>query len=364
VRPPFCFLLLCDGFQPAADARRGTEADKALSIPTVPQPGLNGRTCSLVGGKIVGGTTTFNSSIYTRGLPAEFDDWATRLDLPSWSYDALLPLFKRSQSHAHQPLLFEPSPGTPLSDGYSGESGPWRTTSPPRVTYASATAFINATKAFGIPLVQSLNDPVASATAIAVHEITGEYGRRTNVFEDFLMSEVRPGFGSGLKVGTAALVSRLEIDGTGRCVGVWFEPEDAKHAGAPLLARARQEVVLTAGAVFSPQMLLLSGIGPKEDLAQHGIPCKVDLPGVGKGLSDHLGVYLPYSVPCVAPLAAAVSRLPDNADALLCYAARPTRWIGSRRRRCTPLARRRPLPSLGRARSPCACASSARSCAR
>lgn len=176
------------------------------------------------------------------------------------------------------------------------------------MTYASATAFVNATKTFGIPLVQSLNDPVASATAVAVHEITGEYGRRTNVFEDFLMTEDRPGFGPGLKVGTSALVRRLEVDGTARCIGVWFG-SDAKDAGAPLFARARYEVVLTAGAVFSPQILLLSGIGPKEDLALHGISCQIDLPGVGKGMSDHLGVYLPYSVPYVLTRATIVQAL-------------------------------------------------------
>lgn len=229
-----------------------------------------------------------------------------------WSYDALLPLFKRSQSHTRHPLLFEPSAGTPSSEGFSGEAGPWRTTSPPRITYASASAFVNATKEFGIPLVQSLNDPVASATAIAVHEITGEYGRRTNVFEDFLMTEERPGFGPGLKVGTDALVCRLEIDNTGRCVGVWFESDSSKHVDAPLFARAQQEVVLAAGAVFSPQILLLSGIGPKEELVQHGIACEVDLPGVGKGLSDHLGVYLPYSVPCVLASEAACTLQPAS----------------------------------------------------
>lgn len=253
----------------------------------------------------MGGTTVFNSSIYTRGLPAEFDDWASRLALPSWSYDALLPLFKKSQSHTPHPPLFPPSAATPASDDFAGETGPWRTTSPPRMTYPSATAFINGASALGIPLVQSLNDPKASATAVAVHDITGEYGRRTNVFEDFLAPADgggQPGFGPGLHIGTGALVRQLEIDDvSGRCVGVWFEDEagkDGSGAGAHF-ARATAEVVLTAGTVFSPQLLLLSGVGPKADLDRLGISVKADVPGVGKGMSDHLGVYLPYSVPCV-----------------------------------------------------------------
>lgn len=255
----------------------------------------------------MGGTTVFNSSIYTRGLPAEFDDWATRLKLPSWSFDALLPYFKKSQNHTSQPLLF-PASDTPSSKGYSGTTGPWRTTTPPRITYPSATAFVQATKTLGVPLVQSLNDPKASATSIAVHEITGEYGRRTNVMEDFLLPEHGLGFGPGLRIGTGALVNKIEVDATGSCTGVWFEADTRKEAGVSFFARTKGEVILAAGTVLSPQLLMLSGVGPKEHLESLEIPVKVDLPGVGKGMSDHLGVYLPYAVPCVPSLPYSPSR--------------------------------------------------------
>ncbi|CDZ98695.1 Glucose dehydrogenase/choline dehydrogenase/mandelonitrile lyase (GMC oxidoreductase family) [Phaffia rhodozyma] len=224
---------------------------KCSSIPTVPQQGLDGRVCDMLGGKILGGASTFNSSLYTRGLPSEFNIWASQFDLPSWSFSKLLPYFISSQNHRpNSSPIADLLPPSNTASAYTGADGPWATTNPSVFTYPSSKHFVVA----------------------------------------------RAGFGEGLKIGLGALVHKLDLDHDGTCKGVWFS-EDGKPESTLLHASCCQETILTSGTVFSTQLLLLSGIGPKAELEELHITCLVDLPDVGRGLADHLSVYLPYTVP-------------------------------------------------------------------
>lgn len=166
-----------------------------------------------------------NSSLYTRGLPSEYDQWAKQFDLPSWSFDSLLPHFKASQSHSPLPtVLPSPAPSSTVNAS-TGTTGPWRTSTPSKINHAPVLPFVASAQKLGVPLVASLNDPEASANAVALHELTGDQGRRGSVLE-FLVGE-KGGFGEGLKIGLGALVRKLEINAGGRCTGVWFSTKDA-----------------------------------------------------------------------------------------------------------------------------------------
>lgn len=173
-----------------------------------------------------------NSSLYTRGLPAEFNRWAKEYNLPSWSYDALLPHFIASQSHSTFPsplpdkLLCTQAPPSANDAISRGSSGPWQTSTPVNLNHPPVVPFVDSAMSLGIPLVGSLNDPGVSASAVALHELTGEQGRRGSTAE-FLWGD-KGGFGSGLSIGMGAVVERLEIDAEGTCTGVWFGDEEGQ----------------------------------------------------------------------------------------------------------------------------------------
>ncbi|KAL7417865.1 hypothetical protein BDY24DRAFT_373156 [Mrakia frigida] len=279
------------------------QSDKAKSyaIQTVPQAGLKGKKVTFAGGKMIGGTSRINSSLYTRGLPSEFNAWSTKHDLPSWSYSAVMPYFAISQTHLPLPSVLPPTvtphSSTPALPASLGHSGPWKTSTPRAINHPPVVPFIQAAQSIGIPLVSSLNDPECSASAVAVHDLTGDQGRRGSTGEFLWGDSKTSGFGEGLKVGIGAVVKRVEVDNKGNVTGVWFGEDDGKADSSGYFASSKKEVIISSGTIVSPQILLLSGIGPRAELEALGIDVKVDLPGVGKGLADHLGVYLPYSVP-------------------------------------------------------------------
>jgi choline dehydrogenase len=238
---------------------------------TEPEPGLNGRALNYPRGKVLGGCSAINGMIYMRGQAADYDHWR-QLGNQGWAWDDVLPLFKRSEDRWIG------------ADAFHGSGGEWRI-EPPRVQWEILDAFREAAAECGIPKVDDFNR--GDNEGCGYFEVTQKKGVRWTTAKAFL----RPAAGRpNLLVLTGAHARRLRLE-DGRCTGVEFLLE-----GQPKLATANAEVILATGAIGSPQLLQLSGIGPGELLQFHGIPVRHELPGVGENLQDHLQLRLVYKV--------------------------------------------------------------------
>ncbi|HHP7016879.1 TPA: GMC family oxidoreductase [Pseudomonas aeruginosa] len=239
---------------------------------TVPQPGLNGRRGYQPRGKTLGGSSSINAMLYVRGNRWDYDHWAA-LDNPGWSYDELLPLFRRSENNEQ------------FQDAYHGQGGPLNVTYP-RHDSPISQMFLQAAQMNGIPLNADYNG--ASQEGAFLYQVTHRNGERCSAAKAYLTPNLsRP----NLKVITHAVSARVLLDGR-RATGV------AYHQGSELKqVRARCEVVLTGGAFGSPQLLMLSGIGPVEELKRHGLAVAHPLPGVGQNLQDHIDYVQTWRVP-------------------------------------------------------------------
>ncbi len=240
-------------------------------LKTEPEPGLNGRALNYPRGKVLGGCSAINGMIYMRGQAADYDHWR-QLGNAGWSWEDVLPYFKRSEDHYRG------------GDEFHGAGGEWRI-EPRRVSWEILDAFREAAAEVGIPSTDDFNR--GDNEGCGYFEVTQRRGVRWTTAKAFL----RPAMGrTNLKVLTGAQASRLRFDGR-RCVGVEF-----RVGGESRTATARGEVILATGAIGSPHLLLLSGVGPAALLREHGIePCH-DLPGVGRNLQDHLQLRLVYKV--------------------------------------------------------------------
>ena len=255
----------------------GSEMDWAYK--TVPQPELFGRQVSWPRGKVLGGTSSINAMIYIRGHRSTFDHWAD-LGNDGWSYDDLLPLFKRSELHEDGASQYRGGNGL-LSVSNLRQANPL------------SKAFVEAAVKVGLERNPDFNGP--RQTGVGFFQVTQLNGKRHNTATAFLKPALsRP----NLHVETGALVTRISIEGR-RASGVDYTQNGSSHT-----VRAGR-VVLAGGVVNSPQLLMLSGIGPAADLEQLGIPVVEDLPGVGANLVDHLVV--PVSVECRKPLSLAAA---------------------------------------------------------
>jgi choline dehydrogenase-like flavoprotein len=240
---------------------------------TVPQPGLNGRRGFQPRGKVLGGSSSVNAMVYTRGNRLDYDHWAA-LGNPGWGYQDVLPLFKRSENNE----CFG-------ADDYRGTSGPLN------VSYLRSPsvinqAFLQACSEQGVPLVKDYNG--ASQFGCAPAQVTQKNGERCSAAKGYLTPHLaRP----NLSVITQAHTQRIMLEGN-CAVGAEF-----LQSGHTRQVRARREVILSSGAFGSPQLLMLSGIGPAAHLQQHGIPVVHDLPGVGQNLHDHVTTVLIYRTP-------------------------------------------------------------------
>jgi choline dehydrogenase len=237
---------------------------------TVPQAGCAGRVLGLPRGRVLGGSSALNGMIYVRGHRLDFDGWAAA-GCKGWSYDEVLPLFKRSEDFDRG------------EDEYHGAGGPLFVLSryePHPVT----AALVAATTEIGIPFNEDYNGAELEGADFA--QLNIKDGRRHSVAEAFLRPVIDA---PNLTLLTHAPARRLLFEGS-RCVGVEF-----LQGGTPTQARAEHEVVLCAGAIESPRLLLLSGIGPAEQLQSVGIEARLDLPGVGENLHDHVIVPIVYS---------------------------------------------------------------------
>jgi len=244
---------------------------------TEPEPGLNGRSLAYPRGKVIGGSSAINAMIYMRGQAADYDHWR-QLGLPGWGWDDVLPFFKRHEDHF-------------LGDGPNhAAGGEWRIEAP-RLRWDLTDAVRAAAAQVGIPPVEDFN--CGDNEGCAYFHVNQKRGRRWSSARGFLKPVLkRP----NLRLLTDCLVEGVVLDGA-RATGVRW-----RRNGVAEQARCRGEVVLAAGSIGSPQLLLLSGIGPAEALRNLGIPVALDRPGVGANLQDHLQLRLIYEVTGVRTL--------------------------------------------------------------
>jgi choline dehydrogenase len=244
---------------------------------TEPEEGLNGRSLNYPRGKAIGGSSAINAMIYMRGQAADYDHWR-QLGLAGWGWDDVLPFFKRHEDH-----VLGPSEAHAVGGELRIEA--------PRVRWDILDAFRDAAKEAGIAPIADFN--TGDNEGSCVFHVNQKRGRRWSAARGFL----KPVLGrSNLQLETQCLVEGLVFDGK-RAVGVRW-----RQNGATRSARCRGEVVLTAGAIGSIQLLKLSGVGTAGELGRLGVPVVLDRPGVGENLQDHLQLRLIYQVAGVKTL--------------------------------------------------------------
>ena len=230
---------------------------------TVPQAGLGGRRGYQPRGKSLGGSSAINAMIYTRGHPFDYDHWA-ELGNAGWSYSDLLPYFIKSECNSS------------LKDEYHGNSGPLHV-SHLQSDNPFQNIFLTAAKEAGFPICKDFNG--ASQEGLGIYQVTHQNGERCSAARAYLFPHL--GKRHNLHIKTQAQVQKLIIQDR-RAIGVVY-----LEGGRQKQLFARREVILSAGTFLSPQLLMLSGIGPASQLLQLDIPVIHDLPGVGQNLQDH-----------------------------------------------------------------------------
>jgi choline dehydrogenase len=240
---------------------------------TVPQDRAGGRSIYWPRGRVLGGSSSINAMIYIRGNRHDYDSWRDDYGCDGWGYPDLLPYFIRAESNSRG------------ASAYHGASGPL---SVQDLKFKSGLtgAFVAAARNSGQAANEDFNGP--SQDGVGYYQVTQKGGRRWSAADAYLHpASARP----NLTVQTDALVTGLVIEG-GRATGVRY-----LRRGVEELARAESEVILAGGAIGSPQLLMLSGIGPADHLREHDIAVLADSPGVGGNLSDHPIVTAMWSAP-------------------------------------------------------------------
>jgi choline dehydrogenase-like flavoprotein len=238
---------------------------------TEPEPGLNGRALKYPRGKVIGGSSAINAMISMRGQAGDYDHWR-QLGLTGWGWDDVRPVFRRLDDHF-------------LGDSeHHGIGGEWRVEAP-RVRWDILDAVAAAAAQMGIPATPDFN--TGDNTGVGLFHVNQRRGRRWSAARGFLKPALkRP----NLRLETGVLVDKLLFEGR-RAVGVRYE-----KGGQDFEARAKGEVILSAGSVGSVAILQRSGVGPAEWLAAAGVPVLFDKPGVGRNLQDHLQERAIYKV--------------------------------------------------------------------
>ncbi|MGZ9043896.1 MAG: GMC family oxidoreductase [Telluria sp.] len=263
---------------------------------TQAQAGLDGRRLYWPRGKTLGGSSSTNAMIYTRGNRADYDHWAA-LGNPGWAFDDVLPLFLRSEHHEAGASPFH------------GSGGPLNVAAL-RSPNVLSRAFVDAAVAAGYPFNDDFNG--AQQEGVNFYEVTQRQGERWSAARAFL----HPALGRpNLTVLTGAHAERVLFDGK-RAVGVAF-----RRGGSAASVGARREVLLAGGAINSPQLLMLSGIGAPQQLAHHGIALRHALPGVGRNLQDHLDVLVVQRCRLPVSLGMSARTLPAQFKRLYDYLA-------------------------------------------
>jgi choline dehydrogenase len=245
---------------PRADWLMKTEAEE----------GLNGRSLNYPRGKVLGGSSAINGMIYMLGQATDYDQWR-QLGLPGWSWEDVRPTFRKHVDHF-------------LGGNGHAAGGEWRV-EPMRLNWEILDAFRDAAVQYGIPPINDFN--TGDNEGVCYFHVNQKLGRRWSAARGFLKPVLHR---KNLKVESGCLVEGVSFEGR-RANGVrWRQNGEARSA------RCRGEVILSAGAINSPHLLMLSGVGPAGQLAQHGIPVVLDKPGVGQNLQDHLQLRMIFKV--------------------------------------------------------------------
>ncbi|MEM8749588.1 MAG: GMC family oxidoreductase N-terminal domain-containing protein [Pseudomonadota bacterium] len=238
---------------------------------TTPQKGLNGRRGFQPRGKALGGSSAINAMLYIRGVPQDYDEWRD-LGNPGWGWDDVLPYFKRSEGN------------TRGADDLHGADGPLSVTEH-RAPHDISNAFLDAGRETQIPINPDFNGPTQEG--LGFYQVTQKDGERCSAAAAYIHpNEDRP----NLTVLTRTMAEHIIWEGK-RAVGVKLR---GKHAGE---LRANKEIILAGGAFNTPQLLMLSGIGPADHLKEHGIDVVQDRSTVGENLQDHIDYITAYKSP-------------------------------------------------------------------
>jgi choline dehydrogenase-like flavoprotein len=265
---------------------------------TVPQKGLNGRRGYQPRGKGLGGSSAINAMVYIRGNKWDYDNWAA-LGCAGWSYDDVLPVFKRSEHNERG------------GDRYHGGDGPlW--VSDQQYANQGSYDFVEAGRQLQIPVSEDFNG--ASQEGVGLYQVTQKNGERWTAARAYLGDAKTRG---NLTVMTDVLVERVLFD-EGRVWGVAY-----RQGGESRVIKARRAVVLAGGVFGTPQVLMLSGIGPGGHLAEHGIPVRLDRAAVGQNLQDHVDYVASFETPGKVFIGQSLSGTIASAKAVL-------RWLRSR----------------------------------
>jgi choline dehydrogenase-like flavoprotein len=235
---------------------------------TIPQEHLNGRARDIPQGNVLGGGSSVNAQVYMRGRPADYEEWDELLrgdnDNPGWGWEHVLPVFRAMEANSR------------LHDERHGVDGPLLVSDPGHIDDFSRW-FVQSVQALGEPFNHDFNGP--SQRGAGFYQFTNRRGRHSSAPYAFLAPlEKDP----NLTVRLRAVVQRIELD-HGRATGVVYRDS----SGSEQRVAADGEVIVAAGALVTPKVLMLSGVGPADHLRSHGIECRVDLPGVGENLIDH-----------------------------------------------------------------------------
>src|SRR5881394_176727 len=245
-----------------------------------PEPHMNGRRIYHARGKLLGGSSSINGMIFQRGNPLDYERWAADPGMETWDYSHCLPYFKRMETCL----------AAPLKDKYRGHSGPLVLERGPAMNPLFG-AFFEAVQEAGLQLTEDVNG--YRQEGFAPFDRNVHRGRRLSASRAYLYPVMsRP----NLTVATRAFVTKIIFDGT-RAVGVEF-----RHEGKTKRVKSG-ELILCGGAINSPQLLQLSGVGGAGELSALGIDVVADLPGVGENMQDHLEVYVQYA--CTQPVSVA-----------------------------------------------------------
>ncbi len=233
---------------------------------TEPDPGLNNREGYWPRGKVLGGSSSINAMVYIRGQQEDFNDWKA-LGNPGWGWDDVLPYFKRSECNDAG------------SDEYRGGDGPLNVHTMKPDTHPLCSHFISGSEQAGFRYNPDFNG--ADQEGVGHYQITAKDGFRMSTARAYLSRAKKR---SNVTILTKALTKRVLLDGN-RATGIVYDKD-----GREQTVTARREVILSAGAINSPQILMLSGIGDGTELQSHGIASIVHSPAVGKNMQDHLGL--------------------------------------------------------------------------
>lgn len=243
-----------------------TDGPRTWGFATAPQKHANNREIAYAQARVLGGGSSINAEIFTRGNPADYDRWAEREGCDGWAFKDIQRYFLRSEDNAI------------LSGDWHGIGGPLAVSNIPD-PQPMTRAFVRSCQELGIPYNPDFNGPVQAGCG--VYQTTTRNGRRCSASIGYLRpNRDRP----NLTVETGCLVERVKFEGT-RAVGVAYSNGRERRS-----ARAELEVLVTSGAIGTPKIMMLSGVGPAGHLRTHGIDVVHDLPGVGENLNDHFGI--------------------------------------------------------------------------